>query len=227
MLLDGYERFGPVFTLRIFHGNVVFVLGPGGQPLHPRLHAANFLWREGHFRDLIPLMGDGLLTIDGTSTAAPARDAAGLPQPRIEAARGVMDDEIERALGDFVPGAVIDLYAWARRLALRVALRALFGLDPDGDRRARSMPPPSSSRRSPSTRAIFLQILRGPGLALDPLLAARAARQPDLRARSTSAARPASAARHPLMLLDAQDEDGKPLTRGDPRRGHDAAVRRA
>ena len=28
MLLDSYERYGPVFTLRIFHGNVVFMLGP-------------------------------------------------------------------------------------------------------------------------------------------------------------------------------------------------------
>ncbi len=28
-------------------------------------HASNFEWREGHFRDLIGLMGDGLLTIDG------------------------------------------------------------------------------------------------------------------------------------------------------------------
>ena len=37
MLLESYERFGPVFTLRLFHGNVVFMLGPGGQPLHHRL----------------------------------------------------------------------------------------------------------------------------------------------------------------------------------------------
>src|SRR4051795_5657133 len=28
MLLEAYERFGPVFTLRLFHGNVVFMLGP-------------------------------------------------------------------------------------------------------------------------------------------------------------------------------------------------------
>ena len=28
MLLEGYERFGPIFTLRLLHGNVVFMLGP-------------------------------------------------------------------------------------------------------------------------------------------------------------------------------------------------------
>src|SRR3954469_19011800 len=28
MLLEGYERFGPVFTLRLLHSNIVFMLGP-------------------------------------------------------------------------------------------------------------------------------------------------------------------------------------------------------
>src|SRR2546429_9555812 len=28
VLLDAYQRYGPVFTLRIFHGNGVFMLGP-------------------------------------------------------------------------------------------------------------------------------------------------------------------------------------------------------
>src|SRR5690348_7770446 len=28
MLLDAYERFGPIFTMRLFHSNVVFMLGP-------------------------------------------------------------------------------------------------------------------------------------------------------------------------------------------------------
>ena len=65
MLLDAYERFGPVFTLRLFHSNVVFMLGPAANHYITVSHASNFTWREGHFRDLIGLMGDGLLTIDG------------------------------------------------------------------------------------------------------------------------------------------------------------------
>src|SRR6516165_5680896 len=65
MLLDCYERFGPIFTLRLFHGNVVFMLGPEANHYILVSHFSNFLWREGHFRDLIGLMGDGLLTIDG------------------------------------------------------------------------------------------------------------------------------------------------------------------
>src|ERR1700690_3405925 len=65
LLVEGYERFGPVFTTRIFHSNVVWMLGPAANHYMTVSHAANFEWREGHFRDLIGLMGDGLLTIDG------------------------------------------------------------------------------------------------------------------------------------------------------------------
>ena len=34
VLLESYERFGPIFTLRLFHGNVVFMLGPAARPWH-------------------------------------------------------------------------------------------------------------------------------------------------------------------------------------------------
>ena len=50
---------------RIFHGNVVFALGPEANHHITVSHAQNFSWREGHMGDLIPLLGDGLLTIDG------------------------------------------------------------------------------------------------------------------------------------------------------------------
>src|ERR1700732_3094713 len=65
MLLEGYERFGPVFTLRLLHSNIVFMLGPAANHYILVSHASDFQWREGSFRDLIGLMGDGLLTIDG------------------------------------------------------------------------------------------------------------------------------------------------------------------
>src|SRR5687768_285370 len=61
LLLDAYERYGPVFTLRIFHGRVVFMLGPEANHYVTVSHAENFRWRDGHMGDLIPLLGDGLL----------------------------------------------------------------------------------------------------------------------------------------------------------------------
>src|SRR3954469_14835900 len=122
MLLDAYERYGPVFTLRLFHSNVVFMLGPEANHYVLVSHASNFLWREGHFRDLIGLMGDGLLTIDGDFHRRSRRIM--LPtfhHEHLAASIDVITEETTHALEQLAPGAVIDLYAWTRRLALRVA----------------------------------------------------------------------------------------------------------
>jgi cytochrome P450 len=133
LLLEGYERYGPIFTMRVLHSNVVFMLGPAANHYLTVSHASNFLWRESHFRDLIALLGDGLLTTDGAyhrrsrSIMLPA-----FHRERIAASIDVMVAETERALEQLAPGRTIDLYAWTRHLATRVAMRALFGLDPDG-----------------------------------------------------------------------------------------------
>ena len=65
LLLDAYERRGPVFSLRVLHANNVFVLGPEANHFVLVSGASNFTWRDGGFGDLIPLLGDGLLTVDG------------------------------------------------------------------------------------------------------------------------------------------------------------------
>lgn len=135
ILLDAYERHGPVFSLRIFHGLVVFMLGPAANHYITVSHASNFIWRESHFRDLTALIGDGLLTTDGEfHRRSRLIMLPAFHRERIAAAVGVMQEEIQRALELFQIGRPIDLYYWTRRLALRIAMRALFGLDPDGQR---------------------------------------------------------------------------------------------
>jgi cytochrome P450 len=133
LLLEGYERYGPIFTLRILHSNVVFMLGPAANHYVTVSHASNFLWRESHFRDLIALLGDGLLTTDDPyhrHTRAIMLPA--FHRERIATSIDVMLEETEKALEQWKTGARIDLYAWTRRLATRVAMRALFGIEPDG-----------------------------------------------------------------------------------------------
>jgi cytochrome P450 len=135
ILLDAYERHGPVFSLRVFHGLVVFMLGPAANHYITVSHAQNFIWRESHFRDLTVLIGDGLLTTDGEfHRRSRLIMLPAFHRERIASAIGVMQEETERALQDFEVGRQIDLYFWTRRLALRIAMRALFGLDPDGER---------------------------------------------------------------------------------------------
>jgi cytochrome P450 len=214
ILLDAYERYGPIFTLRIFHGRTVFMLGP--QANHHVLvsHADNFRWREGFMGDLIPLLGDGLLTIDGEFHRRSRK--AMLPafhRDRIAAAATTIVEEAGAAVAGLAGGARVDLYDWTRHLALRIAMRALFGLDPD-----------RASRRFDAARAFeqalgfyardyFLQTLRGPGTPYRRMMRAR--RRLDEVIFSEIAQRRASGARGEdllSLLLDARDEEGHALS---------------
>jgi cytochrome P450 len=165
LLLESYERYGPIFTLRLFHGQVVFMLGPEANHYMTVSHASNFEWRESHFREMISFLGDGLLTTDGDYHRR-SRQAM-LPafhSERVKATIETMTEETEAALQRIVPGSTVDLYSWTRRLALRIAMKALFGLDPDG-----------AEARRVDAAALFeqalgfyatdfrLRLLRGPG----------------------------------------------------------------
>src|SRR3984893_15184940 len=215
ILLDAYERFGPVFTLRLLHSNVVFMLGPAANHYVTVSHASNFLWREGHFRDLIGLMGDGLLTIDGDFHRRSRRVM--LPafhQEHLLASVDVMLDEITRSLDELRPDSQIDLYFWTRRLAMRVAMRALFGLNPDGDR-ARSIDAAALFEQALSyySSEYLLRIFRGPFTPWARLQTT--ARKLDELIYSEISLRRASGERGQdilSLLLDAHDEDGNTLS---------------
>jgi cytochrome P450 len=215
MLLEAYERFGPIFTLRIFHGNVVFMLGPAANHYITVSHASNFVWREGHFRDLIGLMGDGLLTIDGDFHRRSRRVM--LPafhQEHLLASTQTMLEEITRAVEQLVPGEQVDLYFWTRRLAMRVAMRALFGLNPDGDR-ARSIDAAALFEQALSyySSEYLLRIFRGPFTPWARLQTT--ARKLDELIYSEISHRRASGERGRdilSLLLDAHDEDGNTLS---------------
>ena len=218
LLLECYERYGPVFTLRLFHGNVVFMLGPEANHYMTVSHAANFTWRESHMRELIGLMGDGLLTIDGDfHRRSRLAMLPGFHRERIAASVDVMVSETEQALeqlGRAGSSRTIDLYAWTRRLTLRIAMRALFGLDPDGAA-ARSVDAAGMFEQALaffSSEAV-LRMFRGP---LTPWAKMQqAARSLDGLIYSEISSRRASGERGEdilSLLLDARDEDGATLT---------------
>jgi cytochrome P450 len=111
-----------------------------------------------------------MLTIDGDFHKQSRRIM--LPafhHERVKAALGVMDEEIERALRGWHDGLELDLYAWARELALRVAMRALFGLDADSKGPARDF----ERALGFYGREYWLQVLRGPRTPWSALQAAR------------------------------------------------------
>ena len=164
LLLDAYERHGPIFSVRMLHARHVFMLGPEANHYVLVSHADHFRWRDGGFGDLIPLLGDGMLTIDGDFHRALAPDhAAGVP-PRADRRRGRRrcrgGRARDRARG--TAGRRLDLYRWTRELALRVAQRALFGFDPDADRPRLDATAEFERALGFYGRDYLLQILRGP-----------------------------------------------------------------
>jgi cytochrome P450 len=215
LLLEGYERYGPIFTMRVFHGNVVFMLGPAANHYITVSHASNFLWRESHFRDLTALLGDGLLTTDDPYHRR-ARQIM-LPafhRERIAASIDVMVEETERAMEHWRAGQTIDLYSWTRRLAIRVAIRALFGLDPDGER-SRSIDAAAMFEQALAFYSAGLQFrfIRGPGTPWARLQ--QASRKLNKLLYHEIASRRATGERGLdvlSLLLDAQDEDGEKLS---------------
>src|SRR3954469_17869479 len=213
VLLDAYERYGPVFTLRIFHGNVVFALGPEANHFITVSGADNFVWREGHLGDMMPLLGDGLLTIDGDFHRRSRRIM--LPafhREQVAATLDTMRAEIDAALAPWRAGQVIDLYAWTRRLALRVAMRALFGLDPDGPL-ARDAATDFEHALGFWERDYFLQILRGPRTPWAKMMAARSRIDALIYDEIARRRRTGERGEDVLsLLLDASDEDGEHLT---------------
>ena len=163
MLLDAYERYGPVFSLRLLHQPVVFALGPEANHTVLVTEADAFGWRDGAFRDLIPLLGDGLLTIDGPYHRRARRIM--LPafhRERLALTVDTMREEADRALAGWEDGEHVDVERWARDLALRIALRALLGLDPDVSTRGVDLSSEWEHALSFYGADYTLQTLRGP-----------------------------------------------------------------
>ena len=217
-LVEGYERYGPIFTLRIFHHNVVFMLGPAANHHVLVSGAANMSWREGELRSLVPFLGDGLLTTDGAYHRTHRQDDAPRVPPRAHRRR----DRRHRGRGRAAPSRRSSpapsstCTTGSRHVALRVAMRALFGLDPDRARagglrrrgrvRGGALLPRAQRRRAGGARP-RLAVRAGAARAPPPRRAAR-------RGRSTPGAPATGSARTSCRCsCEARDEDGDPLPR--------------
>jgi cytochrome P450 len=234
ILLDCRRRYGPVFTIRLLYSPVVFMLGPEANHYMTVSHAQNFRWRDGSMGDLIPLLGDGLLTTDGEYHRRARRIM--LPafhRDRIAAATATMLDEAERALAPWRPGDEVDLYAWTRRLALRIAMRALFGFDPDRSARDAEMAVVFERALGFWGRDYLMQILRGPATPWRRMQRARE-RLDAVLFEEIARRRAGEGAGDDLLslLLEARDEDGSGFTDTELRdqvmtllfAGHDTAT---
>ena len=183
LLLDAYERYGPVFTLRVFHGSSRLHARPGGQPPHAGLpRRTTSVARGPHGR---PHPAARRRPADDRRRLPPplAPDHAARLPPRADRAatarRWTRSRRRARRAG--APATRSTSTHWTRRLALRIAMRALFGLDPDRahGRRAR--------RRARSSRtALGFCVARLPPAGPARAAARRSARMQRARARSST-----------------------------------------
>jgi cytochrome P450 len=174
VLLGAYEEFGPIFTLRLLHSRVVFMLGPEANHFVTVAHPENFHWRESSFGDLIPLLGDGLLTIDDAyHDQARATMMPAFHREQVSAALDAMVAEAEPAIATLREGEVVDVYEWMRGLAMRIAMRALLGLDPDEAGRGAAAAEHFERALEFYGIDFALRFLRGPGSPWRKLLASR------------------------------------------------------
>lgn len=216
ILLPAYREYGPIFSMRLLHGRVVFMLGPEANHYVTVSHASNFHWREGSFGDLVPLLGDGLLTIDGAYHRRARRIM--LPafhRERIAAAGETMVQETLRALDDWQPGRLVDVYHWARELALRVAMKALFGLDPDEEGAGRRAAVDFERALAFYGTDFALRFARGPRTPWQRMQQARQTLDDIIYAEIARRRRRPDPERADVMslLLEARDADGdEPLS---------------
>ena len=215
LLLEHERRFGPVFTLRLLHEPVVWAIGAevNHQILVSDFDA--FQWREGRFADLWPLLGDGLLNTDG----AYHRDFRLLMVPAfhreyIASLTDTMVQEAVTAAETLREGQVVEIYHWVRELALRIALRALIGMDVT-EGRERALAEAFEASLSIHGEPVLLQLLPGPGTPLTRAIAARRTLDIGIRAEIDQRRRSGDPGRGVLgLLLSATDDAGEPLSAG-------------
>jgi cytochrome P450 len=174
-LLESYKRHGPVFGVRILLGYNLAMIGPEANHFVLVSGRENFGWRGGRLGDLIPLIGDGLLTTDGEyHDAGRAILMPAFHRDRIAVAAETMRDEAAAGVAALAPDETTDVYEWARLVAMRIAMRALFGFDPDSGRAA-AIAERFESGLGFYAREYPMQMLFGPGTPLARLQRDRAA----------------------------------------------------
>jgi cytochrome P450 len=215
ILLGAYERYGPIFTLGLLHTRVVFMLGPEANHFITVSHPENFHWRESSFGDLIPLLGDGLLTVDDAyHDHARATMMPAFHREQVATAVETMAAEAAPAIEALRTGEVVDIYEWMRSLAMRIAMRALLGLDPD--EAGRGAAAAEHFERALEFYGIdyALRFLRGPGSPWRKLLASRRVLDEIVFSEIAQGRRSPDPERRDILslLLAARSESGEGFT---------------
>ncbi|MDQ6807483.1 MAG: cytochrome P450 [Actinomycetota bacterium] len=175
LMLELYERYGPVFTVRTLHRPLVVLIGPEANHFVTVSGADNFSWRKGMYGEyLAPLIGDGLITTDGEyHDRARLIMMPAFHRRRLDTAVAVMLDEVGHALAGWRPGEAFDVYQWVRDLAMSISMRALVGLDASEAGVGREAAALFERVLAFTNAEVWATLLRGPGTPWARMLVAR------------------------------------------------------
>jgi cytochrome P450 len=212
LLLSLYEEHGPIFSVRLLHSPVIFMLGPEANHFVTVAHPENFHWRESSFGDLIPLLGDGLLTIDDAYHDR-AREIMmpAFHREQVAASVEAMVAEATPAIGRLREGEVVDVYEWMRGLAMRIAMRALLGLDPDEAGKGAAAAEHFERALGFYGTDFHLRLLRGPGSPWSKMTRSRAVLDEIVHAEISQRRAVADETRMDILslLVGVRDETGE------------------
>jgi cytochrome P450 len=174
VLLDLHHRHGPVFETRMLHHRMTFLVGAPATAYVLLEHPEQFHWREGHFGQLTPFLGDGLITTDEAYHDRARRlIMPAFHRGQIDAAVAIMAAETDARCAAWSPGETIDVYRWTRETSLRIALGAFLGVDPDDHDGGAAIAVHFERALQFYGVDLYSRLLRGPGTPWAHMRAAR------------------------------------------------------
>ncbi len=126
-----FERYGDTFTSRVLGERIIMTRDPGW--IHDVLiRKAESFYKDRTTKQLAALLGQGLLTIDGETW----RERRRMFKPHfvlseIEHSLPIFVEEAEAESARWSAREVVDVHEAMTRLSMRIALRTLFGANPD------------------------------------------------------------------------------------------------
>lgn len=134
-LMNYYDEFGPVFTLRFLGQEMVFMIGPEANQKVLVTDYRDFSWEEGLLAELIPFIGYGLLTTDDAEHDRARKLLAPAFYPaRIRSYGERMVVRAVAAAEELEAGELVELHGWARQVALKIAGDVLLGMNTPKER---------------------------------------------------------------------------------------------
>ena len=201
--------------MRLLHSRVIFMLGPEANHFVTVGRPENFHWRESSFGDLIPLLGDGLLTIDDDYHDR-AREIMmpAFHREQVAASVEAMVAEATPAIECLREGEVVDVYEWMRGLAMRIAMRALLGLDPDEAGKGAAAAAHFERALGFYGTDFQLRLLRGPGSPWSKMVRSRAVLDEIVHAEIPQRRTAADGSKMDILslLVGVRDEAGEGFT---------------